>query len=160
MIATSVFGSRSANLSVIAGDIDGNGDHDVVLAKDKDGHAIPVRGRECSSQEMPFILNQFPTYDAFAKAELSEILPADYDNRSVQRKINTFSSVLLLSDDNARFRAIELPVECQTGPIKAFAVKDLNNDGNLDLIARQGNSLLTMLGQGDGTFNVGLSFGN
>ncbi|RLD17720.1 MAG: hypothetical protein DRI69_11730 [Bacteroidetes bacterium] len=128
------FGGRKANLKAYAGDIDENGDYDVVLAKQKGDHMLPVRGRECSSQEMPFILDKYPTYDAFGKAHLDDILGDMPTEKSVFKSIGTFSSIVLLNKSDLKFEMIELPVICQTGPIKAIAEGDFNNDGNSDFI--------------------------
>ena len=127
------FGGRKApNLKVYAGDVDRNGDHDVVLAKTSDGKTLPVRGRECSSQEMPFILGEFPTFDQFASADLNQILSEEQREESYFREIQTFSSVVLIND-NGNFTAHELPVECQFGPVKAWWPVDYDEDGDLDL---------------------------
>src|SRR5690606_25131130 len=90
------FGGRGpVNLEVYAGDLDANGDFDVVLAVEKKDKVLPVRGRECSSQELPFILDKFPTYDSFAKAGLSDIYPPDMLGPSSHFKLNTLSSIYL-----------------------------------------------------------------
>ncbi len=128
------FGGRKANLKVYAGDIDKNGDYDVILAKQKGDHLLPIRGRECSSEELPFLLEKYPSYDAFGKAHLDDILSDIPDERSVFKSIGTFSSVLMLNKGNMKFETTELPVECQTGPIKAIAFLDANQDGNTDFI--------------------------
>ena len=128
------FGGIDPHLSMYAGDLDGNGDHDVVLAKESDGRLLPVRGRECSSEEMPVILTRFPSYDAFGKADLPTILP-DLDSRAdFHADISTLSSVMLINEGNLNFSVVELPVNCQLGPIKRFLPTDWNEDGRMDFI--------------------------
>ena len=39
---------------------------------------LPVRGRSCSSQAMPFVRQKFPTYDQFARATLKDIYGENY----------------------------------------------------------------------------------
>ena len=84
------FGGAKPKLHAQAGDLDGNGDYDVVLSTTKNGKSYPVRGRECSSQEMPGVLAAFPTYDDFASAELSDILDKVTAADSELHSINTF----------------------------------------------------------------------
>jgi hypothetical protein len=54
-------------------DFDKNGVGDIVLGKLEGDKCYPVRGRECSSQQMPFILDKFPTYAQFAEATIQDI---------------------------------------------------------------------------------------
>jgi len=128
------FGGRHPKLSVYAGDFDQNGDHDVVLAKQVGDVELPYRGRECSSEEMPFIAQRFPSYDAFANAELKEILGEERLKESVHLKIQTLSSVYLRNDGDLRFVSADLPVAVQSGPVKACWIEDVDRDGNLDFI--------------------------
>ncbi len=41
---------------------------------DKDGICYPVRGRQCSSQQLEFITTEFPNYETFAAASIDEVL--------------------------------------------------------------------------------------
>ena len=127
-------GSRGTKLEVYADDFDHNGDFDVVLATTKDEKLLPVRGRECSSEEMPFILDKFPTYESYAKAGLQEILPEEQLAEATHQKLNTMSSIALINDGNGSFSSMDLPALCQNGVIKAFLPGDFNADGNMDFI--------------------------
>jgi hypothetical protein len=135
-------GSRGTKLELYASDIDQNGDFDVVLANNKQDHVLPVRGRECSSQEVPYILEKFPTYESFAKAELTDIYSADQLNKSEHRKLSTMTSVYLQNNGDGTFAASDLPLFCQAGPVKSFYVDDINQDGNPDFLYA-GNHLPT-----------------
>ncbi len=135
-------GSHGTKLELYASDIDQNGDFDVVLANNKQDHMRPVRGRECSSQEVPYILNKFPTYDSFARAELTDIYPAESLAKSEHRKLSTMSSVYLQNNGDGTFSVANLPLRCQAGPIKSFYVDDINQDSHLDFLYA-GNHLPT-----------------
>lgn len=127
-------GSRGTKLEVFANDFDRNGDYDVVLATTKDEKLLPVRGRECSSEEMPFILNKFPSYESYAKAELTEILTGDQMSSAMHEKLTSMSSVILINEAGGNFVSKELDIKCQSGPVKAFYVDDFNSDGMEDFI--------------------------
>jgi len=83
---------------------------------------------------MPFILNKYPSYDAFGSAYLDDILKDTDAKKSVFRSISTFSSIALINRGELQFDLIELPVDCQTGPIKAIVEGDFNKDGARDFI--------------------------
>jgi hypothetical protein len=120
--------------SVFARDFDDDGETDVFLAKQKGDQLLPVRGRECASEEMPFILDKFPDYDSYAKANVHEILADKGLDQAIQYSIKNFSSIYLENKGGFNFEAHELPVEAQFGPIKDFIVRDFNADGELDFI--------------------------
>ncbi|NQX93122.1 MAG: VCBS repeat-containing protein, partial [Flavobacteriales bacterium] len=61
-------------LKVYGHDFDGNGTNDVVLSKKYKGNFVPVRGRECSSEQMPFVKEKFKDYESFSEAEIQEVL--------------------------------------------------------------------------------------
>ena len=53
---------------------DKNGTCDIVLSKEYNGKLVPTRGRECSSQQMPFVKKKFPSYDLFSEATVHDVL--------------------------------------------------------------------------------------
>lgn len=118
---------------VFATDFDDNGTNDIVLSNPYNGEYVPSRGRECSSQQMPFIAEKFPTYDAFAKASLSDIYGEKLDS-AVAYEANTFESILLLNQGASIFKKIALPPAAQTAPILSIAIQDVNKDGFEDAI--------------------------
>ncbi|MEM9986902.1 MAG: FG-GAP-like repeat-containing protein, partial [Bacteroidota bacterium] len=59
--------------SVYSGDFDQNKRLDIVLSYEKKGIQLPLRGRECSSQQIPAIELKFKDYHSFATATLPEI---------------------------------------------------------------------------------------
>lgn len=126
------FGGREAKLEIYGDDFDGDGDNDVLLTLNKDGKQWPLRGRECSSEELPFLLEKFPSYAAFGKAEITDLINKEQLEGSKHYKINTFSNVLLLNQGNGNYTSRDLPLECQFGAIKDFSVGDFNDDGNAD----------------------------
>ncbi len=49
-------------LHVFCDDFDDNGTYDVVLSKDYHGDLVPMRGKQCSSEQMPFIADKFENF--------------------------------------------------------------------------------------------------
>ncbi len=125
--------SSKKPFKVYATDFDDNGSNDIVLSKEYKGEYVPVRGRECSSQQMPFIKSKFPSYKEFAQASLEDVY-GDKLNESYEKEVTEFQSVLLVNKGNMEFQKVILPVEAQLIPVFAMATTDLNGDGYEDII--------------------------
>ncbi|WP_224483790.1 VCBS repeat-containing protein [Robertkochia aurantiaca] len=125
--------SEEKPFKVFATDFDDNGSNDIVLSKKYKDEYVPVRGRECSSQQMPFIKEKFETYNEFANAKLIDIY-GDKLESSYKAEVTEFHSVLLLNNGDGTFKKVELPVEAQLIPIMAAVFTDLNGDGFEDAI--------------------------
>jgi hypothetical protein len=92
-----------------------------------------MRGRECTSQQMPYVADKFKDYESFASSTLIDILPEDKVDDAIVYEISNFESIVLINDNGQLIRKA-LPNEAQVSPIKASLVKDLNNDGYLDIL--------------------------
>jgi hypothetical protein len=125
--------SEEHPFKVYANDFDNNGTNDVVLAKFyKDGY-VPVRGRECTSQQMPYVAEKFEDYHSFASSKLIDILPEENVDDAVVYEIKNFESIILINENGKLVRQA-LPIQSQISPIKSSLVLDINKDGNLDII--------------------------
>jgi hypothetical protein len=125
--------AKNKPFKIYATDFDDNGTNDIVLSKKYNETYVPVRGRECSSQQMPFIQEKFPTYAEFANASLTDIY-GDKLKQSYEREVTEFKSVLLINLGNGSFRKSPLPVEAQIFPVMATITEDFNSDGFEDLV--------------------------
>ena len=125
--------SKEKPFKIYANDFDDNGTPDIVLSKKYKGEFVPVRGRECSSQQMPFIKEKFETFDEFANAKLVDVYGEKLDT-AYENEVTNFSSILLLNKGNGDFVLKELPTEAQSFPVLATVFKDLNGDGFEDCI--------------------------
>ncbi len=119
-------------LEVYARDFDNNGTNDVFLAKHNKEDLVPIRGKECSSQQMPLIAAKFPTFESFANADLEEILGIGIEN-AMHKQAHLFSSVILENRDG-KLIMHRLPNEAQFSAAMAFVVKDFDQDGIKDIL--------------------------
>lgn len=126
--------SHQEPFQIFLNDFDESGTQDIVLGYFEKGTLFPVRGRQCSSEQMPFISEKFPSYDLFGKAELVEI----YGEKPLQNALNyqatNFQSCYIENLGNGKFSLKPLPVISQIAAINTILTEDLNQDGNLDLI--------------------------
>ncbi|WP_299126791.1 VCBS repeat-containing protein [uncultured Winogradskyella sp.] len=119
---------------VYTNDFDGNGTNDIVLAKYYKDDYVPLRGRECTSQQMPYVADKFENYDSFASSKLIDILPEEKIEDAVVYEIKSFESIILINE-NGKLVKKALPNQVQTSPLKSSVVLDVNKDGNLDIIS-------------------------
>jgi len=159
-------GSETNPLSVYFDDFDGNGSQDIFLAKNYKGRLVPVRGKECSSEQLPVLNAKFKSYDAFASSTLAEVLGEDKLSSCGRMEATYFKSTVLINNGNG-FSVQELPFDAQLAPILDMEVLDINKDGHLDIIAA-GNIFntepetpsydsgkgLVLLNRGNGSFYV------
>ncbi|WP_299797037.1 FG-GAP-like repeat-containing protein [uncultured Maribacter sp.] len=125
--------SEDKPFKIYSNDFDNDGINDVVLSKKYHETYVPVRGRECSSQQMPFIKEKFTTYNDFANATMEDIY-GDKLKDSYSNEVTEFNSILLLNKGNNKFEKVTLPNQAQLFPTLAISLFDLNNDGFEDCV--------------------------
>lgn len=156
--------SAEKPLRLFCNDFDGNKTLDIVLGKEYHGKMVPVRGRECSSEQMPFIKDKFPTYRGFAEASLGDILGEEKLEGSLYLEAQQFASGVLWNEGGS-YVWKPLPRLAQIAPLNGAVVGDYNHDSKPDILLA-GNMLqtevetprydagsgLVLLGQGNQAF--------
>jgi enediyne biosynthesis protein E4 len=156
--------SPSNPLHIYAGDLDNNGTLDIVLSNQYKGQLVPLRGRQCSSEQMPFIKSKFPTFEGFATASLQEIYGKEPLENALHYVANETRSMVWLNEGSS-FKPIPLPNEAQMSPGLQIVALDANKDDYIDLLlvgdiadtepetpAFDGGCGRLLTGNGDGTF--------
>ncbi len=151
---------------IYVNDFDKNGTADIVLGYYNFGKQYPVRGRQCSSEQIPTVQLKFKNYESFSTATIDDIYGESGLEKGLHYQVPSFASIYLKNEGQGKFTAQELPVMAQLSPINDMIVRDFNDDGQLDLLiagnlyasevetprSDAGMGLL-MLGNGDGTFD-------
>ena len=114
-------------------DFDGNKTNDIVLSYFNGGKEYPLRGRECSSQQMPAIKKKFENYASFSTATLEDVYTEEYLENSLHYEVKSFASVYL-ENENGKFIKHKLPNLAQVSSINQILVDDFDGDSNLDAI--------------------------
>lgn len=115
-------------------DFDDNGSYDIVLSYYNFGKQFPLRGRSCSSEQIPLIASQFQSYNMFAEATLTDVYGHSNLESALHYKAKTFASMVLENQGNGKFVMRPLPVEAQISSINDILMDDFNKDGNLDIV--------------------------
>tara|TARA_R110000796_G_scaffold138185_1_gene254256 strand:+ start:9319 stop:12645 length:3327 start_codon:yes stop_codon:yes gene_type:complete len=126
--------SKNAPFEVYSTDFDDNGTNDIVLGYYDQGDLFPLRGRECSSQQMPFIKEKFPTYDSFGSAKLHQVYDKEKLKEALHLKVILFASVYLENLGNGQFNNHNLPNEVQISAINNIHIQDFDGDGINDIL--------------------------
>lgn len=115
-------------------DFDGNGTKDIVLGYYDLGNLYPLRGRECSSNQIPNIKEKFKTYHAFAQATLTDVYGEDDLINAIQYKANNFASCYFKNNGDGTFSTIKLGFGAQLSSVNDIAIDDFDGDGFLDAL--------------------------
>ena len=121
-------------LHIYADYFDDNSTFDIALSKvSKTGDLLPIRGKECSSQQTPFINTKLKTYSEFAAATLPDIYGQNKLDNATHYKVFNFKSVILKNKGHGHFVINNLPEQGQFSPTLSTVVHDINDDGYLDI---------------------------
>ncbi len=124
--------TKAEPFKLFVNDFDQNGTNDVYLGFNQDGKTFPVRGRQCSSEQMPFVAEKFETYDVFGKSTVEDVLEGREEGMTV-KEAYTFAHTIFYGDGGGNFEALELPMESQIAPVYGIVVYDFDGDGDQDL---------------------------
>ena len=124
--------SKERPFELFAGDFDNSGVQDIVVSYYNDDKLFPVRGFQCSSEQIPDLKKQIGSYEEFGSSDVYEVYGDALDN-ATHLIANTFSSAILWNDGGALVHQ-PLPYKAQWAPVQDFEVLDYNKDGLLDII--------------------------
>ncbi|MCH8330557.1 MAG: VCBS repeat-containing protein [Bacteroidetes bacterium] len=139
---------------VYSHDFDENGHLDIVLGYYNQGDCFPVRGRQCSSDQIPDIKNKFLNYKSFGNATLADVY-GDKLNDALHYEATQFASSYLENDGNGHLILSPLPNEAQISVVMGMVPFDVDNNGLLDLILA-GNFYVSEVETGRADAGIGL----
>jgi len=126
--------SREEPFEVYYYDFDDSGSDDIVLSYYNFGEKYPLRGRSCSSAQVPELKKKFPSYDIFASADLETVYSKKDLNAALHLKATTFASAYLENRGDGSFRFRPLPSEAQVSSVNSILTDDFDGDGHLDIL--------------------------
>jgi hypothetical protein len=121
-------------LHIFSSNFDDNDSYDIALSKYYKGELVPVRGKECSSEQTPFLNEKITSFREFASLNIEGIYGNDAIARSNHMMAYNFKSIYLKNNGNGGFKVVALPNYAQFSPTQDFEIQDLNKDGFMDLI--------------------------
>jgi hypothetical protein len=155
--------SMDEPFQIYAHDFDKNGSLDIVLGYFNDGTLFPVRGRQCSSEQIPSISTKFKSYTDFGEASLGDVYGEELD-QALHLTVNSFASIVLMNEEDGFLRK-DLPRLAQISAVNGIVCKDFNKDGYKDLLIagnlygsevettrNDASEGLMLIGKGNGAF--------
>ncbi|MFS4454939.1 VCBS repeat-containing protein [Maribacter sp. 2304DJ31-5] len=126
--------SQEHPFKIYAKDFDDNKTLDIVLGFYEKDKLYPLRGRECSSNQMPFIKKKFKSYSSFAHASLEDVYGRENLNEAIQYEATNFATSYIENLGNGKFKIRPLNGLAQISSVNNILTNDFDNDGFLDLI--------------------------
>lgn len=126
-------GTQEKPFHVYYHDFDSNGKGDIVLSYEQDDAIFTVRGRSCSSQQIPSLQEKFPTYELFGSATVKDAFGSAVDSALHYQARNMATSVLWNNGDGT-FDVKPLPNQAQLSSTNGIEVLDFNADGLFDIV--------------------------
>lgn len=155
--------SMDEPFQIYAHDFDKNGSLDIVLGYFNDGTLFPVRGRQCSSEQIPSIATKFKSYTDFGEASLGDVYGEELD-QALHLTVNSFASIVLMNEEDGFLRK-DLPRLAQISAVNGIICTDFNKDGYKDLLIagnlygsevettrNDASEGLMLIGKGNGAF--------
>jgi len=121
-------------LHIYANYFDDNASYDTALSKISDGKMYPARGKECSSQQTPFLNEKITSYKDFANATLTEVYGQEKIDSSLHLEATNFNSFYMQNNGGGNFEIINLPMGAQFGPSLGFEFLDVNKDEKQEVL--------------------------
>lgn len=129
--------SKEKPFHIYTNDFDQNGSEDIVLAKYYNSKQVPVRGKSCTSQQMPFLKEKIKSYNEFANLDLEGILGENIKTSLHYEAVEFRSGIFL--NESGTFEFQPFHIEAQRSPINSILFDDFDNDGIKDLLMAGNN---------------------
>ncbi|MEP3390417.1 MAG: VCBS repeat-containing protein [Reichenbachiella sp.] len=119
-------------------DFDANGIEDILLAKNYKGQQVPVRGKNCTAQQLPYLGTKINSYQEFAQNDLQGIIGSDI-SMAFHMEVNEFRSGIFYNEGSSEFSFVPFALEAQMSPVNSILAEDFDGDQQLDLILAGNN---------------------
>ncbi|MFK7933688.1 MAG: RNA-binding protein, partial [Saprospiraceae bacterium] len=116
-------------------DFDQNGSSDPILTYFKQNKKYTYASKDELIGQIVSLRKRYNDYNSFAQSTFSDIFPAEQISDAIHLRAETFTSVYVENLGNGEFRIQNLPLSAQVAPLQSFAVTDVNQDGNLDVLS-------------------------
>ncbi|GAA0872881.1 VCBS repeat-containing protein [Gangjinia marincola] len=115
-------------------DFDGNGSIEQIMTLSQDGKDMPIHQKKELTGQLVSLKRKNLKASDYAKRSIQDLFPSTVLQKSIVKKVNFTSSIVVINNEDNSFEIIELPPRAQLSCINAISSRDINNDGFADLI--------------------------
>ncbi|WP_431122076.1 VCBS repeat-containing protein [Flagellimonas flava] len=154
-------------VQLYAKDFDDNGAIDPILCSYLMGESYPVFSKDDLVEQLAGLKTKYVNYSDYASQKITDIFSPEELEGAYLLEANNFSTSYMENLGEGKFKLTPLPIQTQFSPIYAILAKDVNKDGNLDLVLAgnfygtrvkygryDANNGLLLLGNGQGDFQA------
>ncbi len=122
-------------VTVYAKDFDENGSVDALLCRYIQGKEYPVHPREALTGQIASLRGVVQSYADYGRMGIRDLFPKEKLSEALILRSTLFASVYLQNNGDMKFEITPLPAPAQFSPMFGTLVTDLDEDGNLDVLA-------------------------
>jgi hypothetical protein len=126
--------SKETPLHIYGNHFDDNKSYDMALSKAYENELFPIRGKECSSEQTPFLNEKIATYSQYANSNIIDIYGKENIENALHMQATSFNSYYIQNNGQGEFEFQTLPIESQMGPILAFESMDVDMNGKQNVL--------------------------
>ncbi len=133
------YGTPEKPLTIVAKDIDNNGTTDPMVfsyMKGPDGnfHQYPIASRNDLFNQVTTMRQMFPTYKSYGYATMQDIWSEGDLSDALVLKATDMNTSYIENKGKSSFTITPLPIKAQVAPVYGMLAKDIDGDGNLDVM--------------------------
>jgi hypothetical protein len=115
-------------------DFDKNGSVEQIICSYNGGVSYPMALLHDLAMQLPHLKKKYLKYEDYKGQTINEIFTDEELKGSILHKAVMLESVILWNNGNDGFKLETLPLDAQLSPIYAILIKDMNNDGQEDIV--------------------------
>jgi hypothetical protein len=115
-------------------DFDQNGSIEQILCSYNGDKSYPQALRHDLVTQLPYLKKKYLKYEDYQGQTIEDIFTKEELEGSIKHKVTMLESVILWNNGDGTFKIEILPQEAQLSPVFAILLKDIDNDGTVDIL--------------------------
>ncbi|MCM5661908.1 VCBS repeat-containing protein [Galbibacter mesophilus] len=130
---------QEAPMKMFINDYDNNGTIEQIVTRTIKGKDMPIHMKKELTNQLTSLKKQNLKASEYSKKSIQELFPKEIFDKSIVKEVNTTETIIALNKGNGEFEIKNLPSQVQFSCVCDITCKDINKDGNIDLIMAGNN---------------------